>query len=323
MGSVITRPFAAGDEVAVNEGFNEVFGLERPLGEWRWKFFEPQDRRYIMLAWDENGRLLAHYGAVPVRVQADGEVYRAGQIVDVFSRQEARQGLAAARTYLETFKRFVDRFCGPDELSLCYGFPGERALRLGVKRTMYADIPPWPMDQYSRPVTRRAGLALGWRVTEGFDATALDALWQRARGRYPIAMVRDAQHQAARFRGRPSVEYRHFIVWRRTTPVGAAVLRLAGDVAYLADLIWDGQHGKGLVALDRRLRAVARRHGALRLQGWLQNDAEAARHLSRVGWEHVGDVPNLRCVVNVFHPALEHGRVPGRFYLTMADSDLV
>lgn len=317
------RSYRPGDEYAINDGFNTVFSQCRELAEWHWKFGPPGDGRHIMLAVDADGTVLVHYGAIPVRVQCDGAVLPAGQIVDVYTRLEARRGLAAGRAYLATYNRFVAEHTGPERLATCYGFPGARALRLGVMRFSYDDVEPWVPRYVERSAGRRAGAAWGVEVAHGFDAAALDALWERSRERYPLAVVRDAGYFRRRYLGRPGVEYTHLVAWRRGRPEAAAVLREEAPVTRLADLVWDGAHARALVALDRAAVRLARRRHAVALDGWLDGDERAAAELARLGWTPRPNPLDLRTVVRVFHPAIDPARVAGRIYLTLGDSDLV
>ena len=322
MGDVVYRRFQAGDEVAVNEGFNEVFGVDRPLGEWLWKFPAGPEGRWIFLAVGGDNRILAHYGVVPVRLQAGELVVLAGQIVDVYSRGEAREGLASARIFLKTVSTFIERHCNPENLSLCYGFPGTRALRLGVMRSGYDQVPPQPVTVWRRPATGRRNLFNRHRVRIGFDRAAIDTLWSRARARYPLAAVRDGSWLNRRFTGRPGVEYVHLGAWRGGNPHAWAVLRPAAPVAQWLDLIWDGEDPRALAALDRQATKLAVRSGATEIEMWLDADREAALELARIGWEATPH-PDIRLVVHSFHPEIMPAAVPGRFYVTKGDADLV
>jgi hypothetical protein len=322
MTDVTVRGYAAGDEVSINEGFNEVFGLARPLAEWRWKFPEQLEGRWIMVAVDAGEWVVAQYAAVPVRLRAGALEVRAGQIVDVFSRPVARSGLAAGRVFLTTADTFIERWCNPEGLAVCFGFPSNRPLRLGVRKTGYAQVPPQPVPLWRRPANPR-GRWLTWhRVREGFDPPAIDALWRRASGRYAIAAVRDSTWLRRRFTGRPGVEYVHLSVWRRGEVHAWAVLRPGAPVTHWADLVWDGCDWRALAALDRAASVVARRAGAETLEMWLGYDAAAGTAFQELGWT-VQEHPLVRMVVHTFHPAIPADSVPGRFYLTMGDSDLV
>lgn len=316
------RPYRDGDERAINEAFNEVFGLERPLAEWHWKFAAGPEGRWVMVAMADDGAVLAQYAAVPARMQVDGASLRSGQIVDVFSRPAARQGLAAGRAYLGAADAFIARWCNPADLGLCFGFPSDRPLRLGVSRLGYAAVPPQPVPVWTRGASRRGRLLAAHSIRIGFDATAADTLWERSRGRYPIALVRDAAWLARRFTGRAGVSYVHVAACRRGAVRALAVVRPGVPAVSWAELLWDGEDPRALAALDRAVAAIARRAGAARIEMWLAGDSAAARAFSELGWA-VAEHPLIRQVIHPFHPAVSVDSVAGRTYLTMGDSDLV
>ena len=178
---VVLRPFAPGDEVAVNAGFNQVFGTDRAIGEWGWKFPLEPGGRAIMLALRDD-ELLAHYAGAPVRFQVDGRVWPAVQIVDVFSTPAGRSRFARRGVWVQTVEAFFAAFGTSGRYPLLFGFPGLRALRLGVLQLGYDALPPQPIA--SPPPSRglpapglaqrlyRAELARDWEPR-------LDLLWER------------------------------------------------------------------------------------------------------------------------------------------------
>jgi hypothetical protein len=323
MGNVVFRPFRPGDEIAINERFNRVFGLARSLSEWHWKYPAEPEGRWMMIGCDEEGALLSHYGAVPVRLQDGSLEVRAGQIGDVFTVREARHGLAAARTYIGTVRAFFADYGAPDKLAVLYGFPGERALRLGLAKLGYDQMPPQPVPVWRRAAAHRGNLFTGHRVRLGFDAAAANELWKRAKGRYPVSAVRDAAWLARRFLGRPSVEYLHLTARRRERAVALAIVRVTGEVAQWAELVWDGVDPHALVALDRAVGQVARRAGAERVEMWLDGDGVAEEVLARLGWDRGAHPAGLVMVARSFHPDIVVATFADRFYLTMSDADLV
>src|SRR5664280_331763 len=109
MCDIVFRTYRPGDETAINDGFNRVFGVNRSLDEWRWKYPAKPEGFWILLACDSNGTLLVHYGVIPVRLQAGAVTFRGGQIVDVYSVEGVRQGLATARTFIQTVLTFRER----------------------------------------------------------------------------------------------------------------------------------------------------------------------------------------------------------------------
>ena len=316
--AVVVRPYRAGDETAINEAFDAVFGLQRPLAEWAWKFQSEPEGRWIYLAEDGAGRLLACYGALPVRFRLGELVVRAGQPVDVFSVPEARRSGVFTRCYEE----FIRAFGNPGDLPLMFGFPGGVHYGMGLKLLRYVAMRPVPLW--------RRSVRAGWpsllgrpAVTHGFDRQTSDALWSRAAGRYPFAAVRDATWLQRRYTARPNVEYRHVYVRRSDLPRAWGVARLQGGALHVADLVWDGEDPRDLEALDRAFASLARRAGAPRLEMWLGGDAAATEVLADRGWVRLPDPPDLGMVGRAFHPAIDLAEVGRRVYLTMGDSDLV
>lgn len=323
MSDIVLRPYRSGDEIAINDGFNRIFELARPLSEWHWKYPAEPEGRWLMLALDERGTLLAHYGAVPVRLRIGAREVRAGQIGDVYTVPETRHGLAAARTYLRTVKAFFAEFGAPEKLAILYGFPGERALRLGLARLGYDQMVPQPVPVWCRPVRWRGRIWTGHGVRAAFDDRGLDDLWQRAACRYRVAAIRDAAWCARRFRGRPGVEYLHLTAHRRGRVRALAVLRFIGEVAYWCELVWDGEDARALAALDKAAAALARSRGAARIEMWLAGDGAAERVFSELGWVRGSHPAGLVMVARSFHADFDVAGFPGAFYLTMSDADLV
>lgn len=323
MANPIYRPYRPGDEVQVNDGFNRVFGLSRPISEWHWKYPTEPEGRWLMLACDERGGLLAHYGAVPVRLQTGTLVVRAGQIGDVFTVPETRHGLGAARTYIATVQAFFAQFGAPEKLALLYGFPGVRALRLGMEKLGYDQMPPCPVRVWRRPAARRGRLFTGHGVRIGLDGPAADELWRRARYRYPIAAVRDAAWLSRRFTGRPGVDYVHLVARRGRRNAALAVVRPMGDTLQWAELVWDGDDVGALAALEKAAVAVARAHGAHSIEMWLCGDAAAADAFARLGWDRGRHPADLVMVARSFHPGIDVSAASDTWYVTMGDSDLV
>jgi hypothetical protein len=326
MGETFMRPYRAGDERSINDGFNEVFGVRRSLEEWRWKFGEIGANGAIMLALEASTGVVAQYAAILVPIQVGGLVVRAGQIVDVYSRRQARAGLAGARVFREMVRSFVREFCAPDRLAVTYGFPGPRHLslvRLGVGKHGEAEITPQPAQVWIRNAALRGHLWSRHEVDEGFDASSLDALWAMAGKRYAVGVVRDASWIARRFVGRPGVEYVHLAVRRRGVVRAWAVVRPGAPVTALAELVWDGEAPMALMALDRAVGQLARRAGAERVEMWLAGDARAEEVFNECGWVAGPQPDGLHMVGYTFDPRVDPGVFPGNFYLTMSDADLV
>jgi hypothetical protein len=318
MGEVIYRPYRSGDEVEINAGFNEVFGLSRSLDEWRWKFPESPEGRWIMLAVDPGGRVLAHYAAVAMQFRFGREQVRAGQIVDAYSRTEVR----GTRVFSSCYERFIEAFGTPEGLPLMFGFPGRRHYEMGLKALKYVPIGSVP---YWVHETKRRALFAGRRfeIRHGFDALAVDDLWLRAAQRYDVAAVRDSSWFARRYWGRPAVEYTHLSAWRHNRVHAWAVVRATAGTLKWAELVWDGETAAALVTIDRAVARLARRHSCTSLELWFGGDPAAERTFGRLGWARHLCPQDVLLVARTFETRVDLNRMQGNLYLTMGDSDLV
>lgn len=320
------RPFREGEEEAVNHGFNEVFGLARPVDEWRWKYTPEPEGRWILLAVDGGGEILAHYAALGVRFQAEGRSFRAGHIVDSYARR--RLSLAPRGVFPATVERFFAEYGAIERLALLFGFPGTRHLRLGLAQMGYGE--PVPVAYWTRPADAPVAppsrlLWRRYRIRRGLDAAAVGRLWARSRERYPIAVVRDAAWLSRRYTDRPGVEYVHLdaVLPGRRTPSAWAALRVMGESVKWADLIWDGADPRALATLDREAVGLARGAGSAKLEMWLGGDEEAARAFAALGWRSERQPDDLHVTMRSFDPRVDARRIAVGWYYTLGDSDLV
>lgn len=314
--SLQIRPYRPGDEEEINRSFNQVFGLHRTLEEWRRKFPDPT---FTMLAVTADGRVAGQYAAIPVPLQVEGRQILAGTVVDVFTTATTRRGLGAARAMLATTEEFFSHFGGASALSVLYGFPGTRHFRLGVARLGYDSMPPEEVPVWRVSPRPRRRFFWGVEILEDPPRPLWEELWQAASPRYPVAGVRDWMWLERRFP--PAGEYSPFVVLRRGCPVLGGVVCRRDRVLYWAELVWAGER-QGLAAAAEYCRALAWERRCQLVELWLAGDAPAARVLEESGWQ-VAPHHALRRVARSFDPAVDVATFPGRFLLTLGDTDLV
>jgi hypothetical protein len=321
------RPYRPGDEQAINDAFNEVFRRRRTLGEWAWKFPPSPRERMIMIA-ERSGQLLAHYAALPLRLQVDGRVWPAGHVVDVFAARPDRRGLSRRSAFVSTGEAFYRHFGTEGETALFYGLPGPRHRRQGAIQLSYDEMPFQPVCYLSRrPPASSAGLRrLGYRAEPARDwEPRLDELWQRVRGDYPVAVVRDAEWALHRFAGNPAVRYHRFLVLPRVgrSPVAWVAFRTDQGLCRWLDLLWDHRHPGALELVLHLSARLAGQTGAGLEQLWLNGDRSTLEILEARGFT-AGPEPNdLAMTGRKFTEEIDFARFDGRVYLTMADCDLV
>lgn len=324
---LVIRPFRLGDEVTVNRGFNDAFGLDRSLDEWAWKFPPGADGRLIMLA-EIEGELVAHYAGMPLRFTVDGRQWSAAQIVDVYSTRAARRGFTRKGVWVRTVEAFFDTFGRSGRATLLYGFPSPRPLRLGVLQLGYDAVEPQPLTYLSRPPAAASSSRQRYLYRAELAADyepRLDDLWRRVRDDYPVAAVRDADRALHRFAGHPTVRYHRFLILPRfgRTPVAFVVFRSDQGRCRWVDLLWDHRHPGALELINQLSMGLSAQTGAEIEELWLNGDPVGLDRLSARGFA-LAEVPGqLVMVARAFDPELDVAALDGRVYLTMADADLV
>jgi hypothetical protein len=319
----LVREYLPGDEIAVNEAFNRAFGLARPRVEWEWKYPQEPEGRWIMIAVDGGGGVLAHYAAIPARVQVGALKVRAGIPTDAFSLPSIRPETVAAHAFARTTEVFFSRYGSPEGLALLFGLSGEYAPDLAVAQLTMKAVRPHRVEYWVRTTRRRHELTTGHEIREGFDHDTADRLWRRSAGRYEVAVIRNGAWLRRRFTGRPGIEYLHLSAWQRGEVHAWAVVHVQPPVTRWADLVWDGEDAGAVAALDRAITSGSLAVGSQRVEAWLAGDEAAAQTLRGLGWERREHPDRLALVARSFHPDIDSAMFSGRFYLTMGDSDLV
>lgn len=324
----VIRLYEPGDEAAINDGFNRVFGRERTLAEWTWKYETDERPRPTVAAW-EGDALAAHNGGIPADFQVGGVRIKALQGADTFS-------LAAALRrpdWRDAWQMVMDYFAEVAEdrlgVSLLFGFTGGQAISHMVHRARWDSVEPRRIPLFTRR-QRPSGRSLASRFFNarliGDHEPALDLLWERVGHRYSAAVIRDAEHARRRLSGHPTVQYHRWLVSPRfsSTPVAFAAFRTDAGICRWVDLVWDERHPGALELVDHLSRKLVEQTGCDHEELWLDGDPEAEKWLRSFGFEGGPDPSGVVRVVRFLDEDLDaESFAPGRVYTTMADADLV
>jgi len=169
-----------------------------------------------------------------------------------------------------------------------------------------------------------ASRLFGARLIDG-DESGLDRLWEKAGRRYPVSVVRNANHVRRRLSGHPTVRYHRWLIRPRWswTPAAFVAFRTDGGVVRWVELVWDGRPG-ALELVDHLSRRLTEQTGAEREELWLDGDPEAAEWLELFGFEGAPDPSGVVRVTKFLDKDLDpEAFAPGSVYTTMADADLV
>lgn len=193
--------------------FETVFQHAVSPTDWAWKYAHAASFHTIACAPD--GSLLGHAG-----VQFAGDLpngRKAGQVCDVMVHPAHRgqlQGGVFARMLGELAAEAGRRGYG-----LCYGFPGDRPAKLGVRLGVYDEVAR-PREAVFRPQVATLWQRVGWVVRE-LDATTF-ARRLNADAAQRLVVHRNAEQVLWRYVQAPRV-YRYFVVGPRWQPATLVV----------------------------------------------------------------------------------------------------
>jgi hypothetical protein len=329
------RPYQPGDENAILRLFNEVFsaGAEdfkpRRLEEWHWEYGSNPAGQQVMVAVQPDGRVIAHYACWPVRVQTQGEESLAGQGVDSMVHPEFRRGLKKEGPFLAVARGYFSTWGNAKVCSFGFGFPNQRAFRIGVRVLKYVPVfQPVPTlyrnffesaddDQVGRQF---AGAA---EVTEvhGFGPE-FNSLWQQLAEHYPMAILRNARYLQYRY-GECPLEYRCFAVRNGAELRGLFVLRPGWQglpILALADLLCHPEDEAVQALAFRTAVSVARETKQARIEAWFNPNSAAFQSGLRHGFRTEPSQYVLCIMLYRGHP--EPAWVEENWYYTIGDSDV-
>jgi hypothetical protein len=215
---------------------------------WRWMFVESAERLGLepkVWLYREAGRVVAHHGAMPVRLQVGPDMFDSAWFADTMVLESHRSRATGAQLLLESNDAF------PVGLSLGQSAQmREIALRLGWEQvaplqTFLLLLRPRQVlgSKYNPLVAGLAGSGLSVqqhlrrhlagpmdddldvRPIDSFDARH-DRLWDSVRNQYTCAVTRDASYLNWKYVTQPGQEFIRLEFVRRGDPVAVAVLAL-------------------------------------------------------------------------------------------------
>lgn len=310
---------APGAEERIRPLFREVFKVDIGPEMVRWKYGEGHGRSWG--AWDADGDLLVHCGVFYRRALAGGQLRRIAQLGDLMASPHKPGGLAREHS---PFARLIRRLLAelPDERNpdaLAFGFPSERAMRLGERLGVFAQI-----DQvHALGFDALPACASSDRIDTLHElgpqaARQFDRLWtaMAADLQDGLVGVRDAAYLRWRYFEHPENHYTCLVVrsrWLRRT-LGVLFVKGSGAERELMDII------APLPRIPRLLTAARHWLGATagtRLTLWL-----ASSHAERFAPLAQSSAPlEFRIMANPLGPAWVLERFNRRWWLTSGDTD--
>lgn len=306
------RDYQPGDETAITTLFGLVFGQVLTEAHWRWKYLDASSAPPVArLAFNAEGELVGHAGAIFLRGWRQGRSLPFFQICDVMVHPAARGQLGKRNLFTQLVRELLEGLAGRWPTAFAYGFPGRRPFRLGEYARVYGAV------ERASSLHRAAQKALGsWLSVHPlkWDDPRLDALWDRCAPELPLALVRDRAYLNWRYATHPFRRYQLFGLSIRLNLglLGWVVIQQEEHQLRVIDLLIP-RHllNQALIALER----LAADRGAHELEIWLPP-----------GWreEIPGRVESTEVVVAnmIWRLPIPTGEVQRNLYYTMGDLDI-
>lgn len=314
---IVIRPYEPGDETSINDAFNEIFKQRRSLEEWRWKFQADSRGSEILLAFQGQGELIAHYAACRVVMKVGNSITDAGHVVDSFSH--TAYGAPHRKIFIRLANQFFEREASDESAPLLYGFPGTRHLKLGKLKIGYEHIRPVVVHHKAISWLKRLHPR---STTPSVTPTEYDSLWAESANRYDVAAVRDASWIAKRYLSRPGRPYQ-IVQYRNDGRLQCwAVMRCENKIARWVDTLWNGRHAGDLSELSKSVINAAAAMGAREVVTWIATDHAAAGVLEQGGWQRQSEPDGLHVAMRVRDSRLDPATIIDRYYHTLGDTDI-
>ena len=334
-GRWVIRPYQPGDETQILSLFRRIFGVDRSLEHWRWKFQDNPAGQQIILAVADTGEIIGQHAGLPVRVAKGEETFLFVHSVDAMVDPRFRQGLNRQRLMVSLLVRHDREFLGggPGKGSIGYGFPNRLNYRLLVGTNTCEAL--HPVIQLGKEFTgpgadlrgtrRRAG-SWRYRIDQVVRLEpSFDQVWHQCHQDLALAAIRDSQYLNWRYADCPDVSYTILVATDRFTgrPSGAAVLRLVlpgRPVALLMDwLVPSGREDLAQMLLDH-CHALALASGLQRIEAWFPEYTTQYHFFTGRGYESAPTTYHLIARQCAPEPLLKWIR--DHWYYTMGDSDI-
>lgn len=266
------RSYRKGDENQILSLWHHVFGAERSLEHWRWKFGNnPYLDVQAALAYTPDKKIISQYTVLPVRVNFRGDSVLGGQVVDLMTHPDfQRQGIS-----LKAAERCYDELQA-NKVSLVFSFFSKTSYPGHVKRL--GSRPITPLKQYWLRLNVSSGglfsklMNVGYKIwlrlklskerfflnhfpnnmTFRLSRTATlqqsktvpdgyDDLWHAIRSYQVLSIWKDAEYFRWRYDHNPDRDFEHFYLKEDDTIIALAVVtaKTGGDVTICELLVRD------------------------------------------------------------------------------------
>ncbi len=333
----IIRSYRSGDEIKINEMFNEVFGQKRDISHWHWKYRDnPNGPSVISLAESAEGIFAAHFGTYPLKLccfppgytaPVESTVYHTG---DKMSKREFRSaGFGKSSLLARTFHHLEEAPKQPDT-AFIFGFLTHHSLRFGLLLLNYKLIEPVPYRHLDWDRLSEIRISSYRKLSRGIRAeqvSVVDETWTeffyRVAPYYDYLTKRDAAYITWRYLQRPDRQYVVVGVKKRSQLAGWSVFFREGNKIIWGDALYTKDDPDCVRASLMFLRTHPIAEGAEFIECWFPpRPAWWDSILRSLGFKNETEPNNLCLCIAIIKDSNAPEQVKNMLYYTIGDSDL-
>ena len=333
----VIRAYQKGDEIKINEMFNEVFGQNRDIRHWHWKYRDnPSGPSVISLAESVEGIFAAHFGTYPLklcyfppghRAPEESTVYHTG---DKMTRSIFRSaGFGKNSLLARTFHHLAEAPKRPD-FAFIFGFLTHHSLRFGLLLLNYKLIEPvsyrrleWSrLSEMRLPSYRRLLKGIRAEQVSSVDETWTD-FFSSVAPDYTYLVKRDAAYITWRYLQRPDRQYLVVGVKKRSKLAGWSVFFREGNKIIWGDALYAKDHPDCARASLMFLRSHPLAEGAEFIECWFPpRPAWWDGILRSLGFKNKTEPNGLCLCIALIKDSNSIEKSKNMLYYTIGDSDL-
>jgi hypothetical protein len=326
--SIRIGPYEPGDEQAILACFNKVFGVDRSLEHWHWKFRDCPFGLHCYLGKTPTGQVVSQFTGIPTPYKVGSETFTFCQMLDSMVDPDFRKGLKKPGLFASTVYDYVDRYGHEHEEAIMYGLPNPQAFRIGRRLLGYSFI--HDIITLHKPAERfeAAGAAGPGGITVekvSRFGPAADELWAACAPEIEVGLIKDAKYLDWRYADCPDADYATLVARGADGRArGLAVARsnyLGTSDAVLCDWLVPADDPDAGQALLAAVESDALRIGAAGLHVLFAEYDPQYRRLCEQGYE-----PRKTQFIQVarsYTPKVPLGLLQERWIYTLGDYDLV
>ncbi|MFN3814034.1 MAG: GNAT family N-acetyltransferase [Aquificaceae bacterium] len=233
------RLYRKGDEKGIVELFKMVFNKHMSMELWEWKYRLHFLWTPMVCVAEDDGKIIAHYGAVPRRCSYFGKEVISAVVSDSMVHPSYRGMFTKGGVFVKLTETYIEAYApkrGKRLIDFGYGFPMERARLLALKLNLYEDV-----ESCKELLVKGGGKRFYESMERIENLSIADKLWKEMKDPRFIINYRDRASLEWRY-SMPDAQFSFFLYRTLFFPKALLVLRTDTDPPKLYDYVGNLQH---------------------------------------------------------------------------------